>query len=180
MKVAIIYSSKTGNTEKIAQEIKKQIPKEDLVFFGKPTEIVPQADLYFLGSFTDKGNASKEMLSFLPKIKQKQVAYFATAGYGGSKEYYQTLFERVKKQIDSSNQILGYFYCQGKMPLQVKERYLSLMTQHPEDKTLSVSLENFEKAQTHPDEKDLQEVNHWSFSILQKANKKEEVKSCNL
>ena len=62
---------------------------------------------------------------------------------------------RVKAHINESNEIIGNFYCQGKMPLSVKERYINLIKANPEDKNLEVSLENFEKALSHPNEDDL-------------------------
>lgn len=74
------------------------------------------------------------------------------------KTYYSKLLERVEKHIDKSNQIIGSFYCQGKMPLSVKERYISLIKANPEDKKLKVSLENFENALSHPNDEDLLEL----------------------
>lgn len=41
------------------------------------------------------------------------------------------------------------------MPLSVKERYLSMLREHPEDRRMQASLENFEQALTHPDKEDL-------------------------
>ncbi len=165
MKIAVIYSSITGNTKLLAETIKNEI-KENIVYFGKPTDEEIDADIYFIGSWTNKGDASVDIINYLNKLKNKKIAYFATAGYGGSSEYYDTLFNRVKQYIDSSNTILGSFYCQGKMPIQVKERYVKMITEHPEDKNLEVSLKNFEDALTHPDKKDLENVKNWVNKIL--------------
>ena len=161
MKIAIIYSSNTGNTKQLADTIYQELNQKDIVYFGKPNGEIPEADLYFVGSWTNKGNATLEIETFLKTLKNKKIAYFGTAGYGGSKEYYDTLFQRVKSNIDSSNEILGHFYCQGKMPIQVRERYIAMITQNPEDKNLKVSLSNFDEALSHPDEKDLENVQEW-------------------
>ena len=96
MRIAIIYSSKTGNTKMIAEWIKENLQKEDIVYFGNPTEELPNADIYIIGSWTDKGNATNDIVEALKKIKNKKIAYFGTAGFGGSEEYYKKLFERVK------------------------------------------------------------------------------------
>ena len=48
----------------------------------------------------------------------------------------------------------------------VKERYIKLIQEHPEDKNLKVSLENFEQAKTHPDEKDKKDL----IEKIQKLN----------
>ena len=165
MKVAIIYSSITGNTKLLAETIKSEI-KEEIVYFGKPITEEIDADIYFIGSWTNKGDASNDIINFLKKLKNKKIAYFATAGYGGSTTYYDTLFSRVKQYIDFSNTILGSFYCQGKMPIQIKERYIKMITENPNDKNLEVSLKNFEDALTHPDTNDLENIKKWVNKIL--------------
>ena len=166
MNIAIIYSSNTGNTQILAETIKKELKDENIVYFGKTIKEIPVADIYFIGSWTNKGNASDDIIEFVKKIKNKKIAYFGTAGYGGSKSYYQTLFERIKIYIDSSNKILGYFYCQGKMPIQVRKRYEKLITEHPDDTNLKVNIKNFDEALTHPDNVDLDNVRKWVNSIL--------------
>lgn len=167
MNIAIIYSSNTGNTKKIAETIKEELKNENIVYFGNAVAEVPSADIYVIGSWTDKGNASKEILEFITRIKNSKIAYFGTAGYGGSKEYYETLFERVKANIDSSNQILGYFYCQGKMPMQVRDRYVKMITENPEDAKLQVSIKNFDEALSHPDNLDLENTRNWIKEIME-------------
>lgn len=166
MNIAIIYSSITGNTKLIAETIKDELKNENIVYFGNATEKMPLADIYIVGSWTDKGNASEDIIEFISKIQNKKIAYFGTAGYGGSEDYYAKLLERIKGNIDSSNKILGYFYCQGKMPMQVRERYVKMITQNPEDANLKVSIENFDEALSHPDEHDLNNVRDWIKSII--------------
>ncbi|WP_365844687.1 flavodoxin family protein, partial [Clostridium sp.] len=56
MKIAIVYDSITGNTKKIAEELKKEINGLNLVYFGEPQNV--EADLYIVGSWTDKGMCS--------------------------------------------------------------------------------------------------------------------------
>ena len=165
MDIAIIYSSNTGNTKLVAEAIKEQLENENIVYFGKVPDNIPSADIYFIGSWTNKGNASDDILEFINKIKNKVIAYFGTAGYGENEDYYKKLFERIQKYIDSSNKILGYFYCQGKMPIQVRERYVKMITEHPEDKNLTVNIENFDKALSHPDETDLKNAKNWVESL---------------
>ena len=166
MDIAIIYSSITGNTKTVAEEIRNSLKDENIVYFGKVAEVIPKADIYFIGSWTNKGNASDEIIEFIKNIRNAKIAYFGTAGYGGNEEYYKTLFERIKTNIDSSNQILGCFYCQGKMPIQVRERYVRMITETPEDNNLKVSIKNFDEALTHPDESDLNNVKVWTQNML--------------
>lgn len=155
MKIAIIYSSLTNNTKLLADAIYNKY-QNDVVYFGRAKDYSNcDADLYFLGSWTDKGDVSQEMINVLNKLFNKNIFIFGTCGFGGSKEYYESLFTRFKNHLDKSNKIIGHFYCQGKMPLSVKERYINLIKQNPLDKNLKVSLKNFDKALNHPNKNDI-------------------------
>ena len=163
----VIFDSLTGNTKMLADKIYdfyKQKGEEIKIIDAKKEneeEIIKSinnSDIIFAGSWTDKGDCSDKMKSIYEKILNKKIFVFATCGFGGDKTYYSKLLERVEKHIDKSNQIIGSFYCQRKMPLSVKERYISLIKANPEDKNLKVSLENFNNALAHPNDDDLLEL----------------------
>lgn len=165
MDIAIVYKSITGNTKIIAEAIKESIEDNNIVYFGEPKKDI-EADLYIVGSWTDKGNCTKEIAEFLSQLNNKKVAYFGTAGFGGTTEYYETIYNRVKKNINESNILLGYFYCQGKMPLSIKNKYEQLIKANPEDENLQVSIKNFEQALKHPDNEDIENAKIWINTIL--------------
>lgn len=165
MDIAIIYASQTGNTKMLANAIKEELDDDKIVYFGKSTLEIPTADLYFVGSWTDKGQPNEDIINVLKSIKHKKIAYFGTAGFGGSQEYYHALFEKVKKYIDDSNCLLGAFYCQGKMPMQVKERYTKMLALHPDDERIKMSLQNFEEAIEHPNADDIKRVKEWANKV---------------
>lgn len=164
MRIAIVYKGLTGNTKLVAENIKKAL-KEDIIYCGEPKDNL-NAELYFIGSWTDKGMCCSEIAEFIKKLENKKIAYFGTAGFGGSREYYETLFSRVKSIIPASNEVVGNFYCQGKMPIRVRERYVALITEHLEDKQLEVSIKNFDEALSHPDQDDLENIKKWAYSIV--------------
>lgn len=164
MKISVVYSSKTGNTKLLAEAVKDEI--NDIIYFGEAGENVPDSDLYFIGSWTDKGTASEEILNFIKTLKNKKISFFGTAGFGGSADYYEKIFDNVKSNIDSSNEILGSFYCQGKMPEQVRMRYLKLLSQNPDDERLKLSLENFDRALSHPDKDDIENIKRFVKTCL--------------
>lgn len=165
MRIAVVYDSLTGNTELLAKEIQKEIAAEDLVYFGRVQENI-EADLYIVGSWIDKGSCSEKIGKFLRQLNNKQIAFFATAGFGGSEEYYQAIFERIKTHIDQSNQILPPFFCQGKMPAGVLARYQKLAEANPADEKIRQSIANFHQAASHPDEGDLANIRTWLENIL--------------
>ena len=164
MKTAVIFKSRTGNTREIAEAIRDELGKE-VVYFGEPKNGIG-ADLYVVGSWTDKGLCDEEILAFLTGLKGQKIAYFGTAGFGGSEAYYQTLYQRVREQIDGSNLVLGVFYCQGRMPEAVRERYEQRLREYPEDERAQGGLVNFEQALGHPDERDRENAKAWIRNIL--------------
>lgn len=169
MKIAIVYKSITGNIEKIALTIKESLDDYDIVYFGGPKDNI-EADLYIIGSWTNKGDCDLSIANFLKKLNNKKIIYFATAGYGGSLEYYDRLFERVRAKIADNNIILGSFFCQGKMPISVKNKYIDMIKANPNDKNLQVSIENFNNALSHPDSKDLTNAKEWIKELFSKEN----------
>lgn len=165
MKIAIVYDSITNNTEQIAEAIKDILTNEDIIYIGKPKENI-EADFYFVGSWTDKGSCSTSIKRFLSTLKHKKIAYFSTAGFGGSTAYFDTIFTRVSMFIDDSNEVVGHYFCQGKMPGTLRQKYVSLLHQNPEDKKLKVSLENFDQALSHPNSIDIENAKSWALSCI--------------
>lgn len=164
MKVAIIYKSNTGNTKLIAEAINKAL-KENVVYVGEPEEGI-EADFYFVGSWTDKGMCCTEIADYIKTLDNKEIAYFGTAGFGGSEDYYHSLFGRVKNICPDSNNLNEYFFCQGKMPMSVRSRYVSMLQEHPDDKKLEVNIKNFNDALNHPDETDLNAASEWATKVI--------------
>ena len=131
MKYAVVFESRTGNTAKLAEHIKSLISPENLVFFGKPSAYAAQADLIFVGTWTDKGTCCDEIAGFLKGLSGKQIFIFGTAGFGGSPEYFNVITSRIVKNIPSGNIIKGSYFCQGKMPQSVRARYEAIEKNRP-------------------------------------------------
>lgn len=165
MKIAVVYKSLTGNTKLVAEAIGEALKAEHDVCVCEPTECV-EADLYFVGTWIDKGSCTKEITEFLTTLNNQKIALFATAGFGGSQEYYGALAGRIKAQIPVSNEVLGQFFCQGKMPMSVRDRYVAMLQANPEDKNMEVNVKNFDEALSHPDEADLANAAAWARSLV--------------
>ena len=146
---SIIYSSKTGNTKKLAEAIYNTLPQNKCDYYGTVDKIDDVlSNVIYIGFWTEKGNADHLTKDFLNKLRNKKIFLFGTAGYGESEKYFEGIINNVKKNIDSSNTIIGSFMCQGKMPLSVREQNnISLNI----DKLIA----NFDKALSHPNTDDL-------------------------
>lgn len=153
MNYAIVYTSKTGNTDLLARRLAAALPAEHCVYSGAPGEAAKAADLIFAGFWTDKGSCDEEMAAFLKSLEGKQIFLFGTAGFGGSEAYFGQILARVKALIAPSNQVVGSYMCQGKMPATVRKRYESMLEQDPT--RMQGLIDNFDKALPHPNEADL-------------------------
>lgn len=172
MKIAIVYKSLTGNTAMVAEALKEALKEKGPVYFGPP-EGCPEAELYFVGSWTDKGSCAGEIGEFLRSLENKKAALFGTAGFGGSEEYFRVLSARAAENLGRGCTFLGSFYCQGKMPPSVRARYEALLRDNPGDKRAATSIENFDAALSHPDRADLEKAKSWALTMLAASAKKE-------
>ena len=146
MSYAIICSSKTGNTEKLAQRARE-------VLGEKNERPVADADLVLVGSWTDKGGMDPVLDERLGELANKRVFLFGTCGFGGSQAYYDRVLDRFQSALPEDTQVVGRFMCQGQMPPAVRERYVKMAEQEP--KKFAPMIENFDRALGHPDVADL-------------------------
>ena len=94
----------------------------------------------------------------LKLLQDKKVFLFGTAGFGGSEEYFHRILKNVQKSLGRSNKIIGTFMCQGKMPMSVRNRYESMKKNPIHMPKLDEMIENFDKALSHPDAADLDQL----------------------
>lgn len=151
MKYAIVYSSRTGNTELLAQRLRDSLPKEDCLYMGPPNEEALAAEKLYVGFWTDKGTCDESIAAFLRSITHQQVFLFGTAGFGGAPAYFEKILTAVKENISETATVTGSYMCQGKMPVSVRKRYESM----EESAGRQAMLDNFDRALSHPDEQDL-------------------------
>ncbi len=155
---AIVYSSKTGNTKILADTLHDCLPQEGCDYFGIPDPAAMEADTLYVGFWTDKGNADEGTSDFLKQLHGKNIFLFGTAGFGGSKEYFDKILKKVEHSLDKSNTVFGCYMCQGKMPMSVRQRYEEMKKQPIHLPNLDAMIENFDKALSHPDADDLEQL----------------------
>ena len=116
------------------------------------------AEMIYVGFWTDKGKADADTLDFLKQLRGKRVFLFGTAGFGGSAPYFEKILAATRKALDGSNTVIGSFMCQGKMPLSVRQRYEGMKKQPIHLPNLDALIENFDNALSHPDAEDLERL----------------------
>ena len=80
--------------------------------------------------------------------------------------------ENIRVFIEDDNEYLGAYICQGKMPISVREKYLSMKT--PENtKMINAMLRNFDMAMLHPDTQDLEGAKAFVQKVFEDIRKEE-------
>ena len=169
MKVAIIFASQTGNTLQVALAVREGCSGHEIVAFGPPPADVGEAELVFAGSWTDRGTCAPEMRAFLHTLHGKNVVLFGTAGFGLSESYFASLGDRFKGELPAYNRAVDAWFCPGKMPPEVRERYEAQLKERPGDKRLENMLQAYDHALTHPDGADLEHARAFARTMVEKV-----------
>ena len=137
MNPVVSYSTKGGNTEKVALEIAQELNCKAIKISGEPdfsTISLKDFDIVFLGTWVRGGEPSPDMYKFLKQLNfednNRQFALFMTWAGGGVSD--RLTYRRVKQLLEAKNQTLleDYFQCFGKIFGLAKRR-------HPDAKDLA-------------------------------------------
>ena len=151
MSYAIVYSSRTGNTRRLAEAVRAALPDGDCLYFGPPDAAALAAGRLYIGFWTDKGSCDEALAAFLPQLAGREVFLFGTAGFGADPAYFEAILGRVAALLPAGAAVVGRFMCQGRMPEAVRARYAAM----PAGPRREQMLANFDAARTHPDAADL-------------------------
>lgn len=154
MSYAVVYSSKTGNTKMLADAVSTVLPAADCLYCGAPDAQAAQADLIFVGFWTDKGSCDDSVAQFMKSLTGKKVFLFGTAGFGGSDVYFNQILGRASANLPEGNTVIGQYMCQGKMPASVRESYVKMSEKDPA--RFNPLIENYDRALAHPNQEDVE------------------------
>ncbi len=167
----VLYQSESGNTRKIAATIFSCLPgnSKDLIDITAG-ETIPEAEVYFIGFCVHDGSCSMAISDFLSGLSGKQIALFGTCGTGDYPGYYEQVEHSVTVWIESDNQYLGSFICQGRMPQAVRRKCESKRTAENEAEVNRL-LQLFDDALSHPDDLDYEHAKVFVEKTLKKLYK---------
>ena len=117
-----------------------------------------EADVVFVGFWCDKGSCSPSVQHFLQGLAGKRVFLFGTCGFGESDEYFAQILDRVRAYLPVDARFIGGAMCQGKMGMGVKRRYEGMLEKDPENAQARMLIDNWNKAQSHPNEDDVSRI----------------------
>ena len=165
MRVLIAYSSKTGNTRKLAEAIHLELPNADLCPMGS----VPNLDLYdvvFAGFWIEAENANTDAIKCLKRLSGKPTALFATLGAYPDSQHAADSLKAAASEIPDGN-VVDSFICQGAIDPSVIG-WMEQLPQEDDNAPTEARRQLWKDAETHPDENDLQAVSEWAVAVLEK------------
>lgn len=168
MKTIVLYSSRTGNTKRVAEAIAAALPQgTPCLDLTKPLpENLAGYDCVFLGFWVDKGTADEASRKVLQQLHNKNVALFATLGADPKSDHARKSLEKAAGLVSEGVNVPSCFICQGKVdPKLIEAMYKmfpagSLHGRNPESEA------RHKAASTHPDAKDLQDAAAFAHEVL--------------
>jgi len=179
----LVYSSRTGNTEKLARGVYAILTGVDSAgdqeggnglsseargagnrsLFTLDLASITEApdpekhDTIILAFWVNRGYPDEASLAYLKRIEKKRIGFLATLGAYPDSDHAEKVKNRVKDLILERNEFLGSFFCQGKLDPKLTKKFTSLPPDHPHAMTPERAKRHRDAA-SHPDENDIVEA----------------------
>ena len=155
-KIAVYYSSTTGNTLKLAEHTAKVLEEGHKVVIKGVSEVkqLDEADLYILAFWCRRSGLDDASRALLGKCSSMKILAIGAMGGDVAGEYGARVERNVREAIGQRNICIGVFLCQGAVNMDSARKRMEL----PEDSPHYVSMEKYQRmllTQGHPDEVDL-------------------------
>lgn len=153
-KILLTYSTKTGNTKKVATaiaELNKNITLKDISEVDNL-----DYELILVGTWIDKGTADAKALKFIESLSNKKVGFFFTLGAYPDSKHATDCENSIRELFEKNNNtVVGTYHCQGAVdPKLIEFMKKSFGPEHPHGPNPE-RVKRWNDASTHPDENDL-------------------------
>lgn len=124
MKIAVVYGSLTGNTERLARGVFDRISPEyeKALFDIKDKPDLKDYDVIAFGFWVDRSFPYKDMKDLISETRDKDVFLMGTMGYYPDSDHGQACIKNSVSLVDKSCNLMGYFICNGKVDTKLLER----------------------------------------------------------
>jgi flavodoxin len=114
MKILTVYSSTTGNTQKIAEAIDARLSGDKTLCSIDEAPDPRDFDLIILGFWLMAGRPDPKSLDYMKRIKENKLFLVATHGAAAGSEHARNAMALAESTAEAA-QILGTFSCQGEV-----------------------------------------------------------------
>lgn len=154
MKNIVIYSSKTGNTKKVAEAISGFYKCDIQPIEEVNVEGLAEYDNIILGCWNDKGTADKKSLDLFEKLENLSLGLFKTLGAEPDSEHAKKSLQSCVDLLEKNgNKVKATFMCQGKIDPKLTEMFKKMGENSPH-KMDEQRMKRHMEAAKHPNQDD--------------------------
>jgi flavodoxin len=153
----IVYSSKTGNTKKLAEGIYRGFAEAGVPARIAAVEEKPGAEdapWVLIGFWADRGKADQKALEYIRSLEGRRIGLFGTLGADPGSNHARELAKKTEALAAEKNICLGSFLCQGKIDPALTGQFEKLPPDHPHAMN-EERRKLHEEAAKHPDAEDM-------------------------
>jgi flavodoxin len=165
----IVYSSRTGNTRKLAEGIQRGLAEalgqEPRIAAVEENPDPAGAEWILVGFWADRGNADQKAVQYLKSLEGRKIGLFGTLGAYPDSDHAGDIRKRAQDLAAEKNALLGCFLCQGRIDPALTGRFKSLPADNPHAMTPE-RMKRHQEAAKHPDEKDIEAAVAACFSMV--------------
>ena len=169
MNCAVIYSSKTGNTQKVAEAIFEAMPEGTQLLDVASVPEKARFDFVAMGFWVDKGTANKEACEFMNTLRDTKVFTFFTLGAYADSEHANSCLITANTLYGEGCDVVGSFRCQGAIDPKLIEWMTKLPDDHPHAPDEARRM-RWSDAAKHPDASDLSRAKIAIKDVLKRIN----------
>lgn len=170
MKVIIVYSTLTGNTQKVAEGIYDRIKQQQnieikITNLADSSEDMTPYDLVVLCYWCRRGTADPRTMAFIETVKDKKIIAIGTLGAYPNSPHGEMLKVNVKKLIEEKNIFIADFTCQGKIDPQRTQARLKIPKGQPHHLD-EAGYQRHLESRKHPDMNDIENACQVVMEVL--------------
>lgn len=166
MKLAIIYSSRTGNTKRLAEGIHKNAV--DSKIYDINSYVEEKSDCYLVCCWIDKAKPDALTLEKIDAFNGKNVYVMATLGAYVDSEYGKNCIKNITELYKDCN-LLGVKLVQGSVSNDMIEMFKKLPKDHVHALTKEKMM-RYEAIKDRPREDDVEDACNWLSIKLEELN----------
>lgn len=154
-KILVTYSSKTGNTKKLAEGIFEGLGEMDKTICPiSEVKALDSYDIILVGYWVDKGGPNSEAAEFLKTIQNKKVGIFATLAFWPDSQHGYDSVLNGEKLVKENNHVIGKYICQGKLDEKIIEVFEKMPEGNPH-RPDSEKRKRYKISANHPSKADI-------------------------
>jgi putative heme utilization carrier protein HutX len=176
MKCAVIYSSKTGNTKKVAEAILQEMPEGTELHDVASVPADAEFDLVAMGYWIDKGIADQQAMNFITSIDNTRIFSFFTLGAHPDSDHAKACRTNCNTLYAKNCEIIGTYCCQGAIDPKLTTWMEQLPAEHPHAPNKE-RRKRWAEAAEHPNQADLEAARAAMRQALDQVEKTDAIRA---